>query len=71
MVLVGVGEVEDGGCVFFVRVFLLGVLLYAGAQLLLKAGMRRIGYIEFGSANLVPLGLQGAANPFVVAGLLA
>ena len=50
---------------------LLGVLLNAGAQLLLKEGMRRIGYFEFAWANAVPVGVQVAANPFVLAGLLA
>ena len=50
---------------------MLGVLLNAGAQLLLKEGMRRIGYFEFAWANAVPIGLQVAANPFVLAGLFA
>lgn len=50
---------------------MLGVLLNAGAQLLLKEGMRRIGYFEFAWVNFVPIGLQVAANPFVLAGLFA
>ena len=50
---------------------MLGVLLNAGAQLLLKEGMRRIGYFEFAWANAVPIGLQVAANPFVLAGIFA
>lgn len=50
---------------------MLGVLLNAAAQLLLKAGMRRIGYFEFAWANAVPIGLQVAANPFVLAGIFA
>ncbi|MHB8534450.1 MAG: SMR family transporter [Sulfuricaulis sp.] len=50
---------------------MLGVLLNAGAQLLLKEGMRRIGYFEFVWANAVPIGLQVAANPFVLAGIFA
>ena len=50
---------------------MLGVLLNAGAQLLLKEGMRRIGYFEFAWANAVPISLQVAANPFVLAGLFA
>ena len=33
--------------------------------------MRRIGYFEFAWANFVPIGLQVAANPFVLAGLFA
>jgi multidrug transporter EmrE-like cation transporter len=50
---------------------MLGVLLNAGAQLLLKEGMRRVGYFEFVWANALPVGLQVAANPFVLAGLFA
>ena len=33
--------------------------------------MRRIGYFEFAWANFVPIGMQVAANPFVLAGLFA
>lgn len=50
---------------------LVGVLLNAGAQLLLKEGMRRIGYFEFAWANVVPIGVQVAASPFVLAGIFA
>jgi len=50
---------------------MLGVLLNAGAQLLLKEGMRRIGYFEFAWVNVLPIGLQVAGNPFVLAGLFA
>ncbi len=50
---------------------MLGVMLNAGAQLLLKEGMRRIGFFEFAWANVVPVGLQVAANPFVLAGIFA
>jgi len=50
---------------------MLGVLLNAGAQLLLKEGMRRVGYFEFVWANALPIGMQVAANPFVLAGLFA
>ena len=50
---------------------LLGVLLNAGAQLLLKAGMNRIGYFEFVWVNTIPIGLKVMASPFVLLGLLA
>jgi multidrug transporter EmrE-like cation transporter len=50
---------------------LLGVLLNAGAQLLLKAGMNTIGHFEFSLANMVPIGLQVAANKPIIIGLLA
>ena len=55
----------------YLPLIMLGVLRNAGAQLLLKAGMRRIGYFEFAWANFVPIGLQVGANPFVLAGLFA
>ena len=50
---------------------LFGVLLNAGAQLLLKAGMRRIGYFEFAWANAWPVSMQVAVSPFILAGLCA
>ena len=53
----------------YLPIILLGVLLNAGAQLLLKQGTRRIGYFDFNWANLIPVGLQAAANPFILAGL--
>lgn len=53
----------------YMPLILLGVLLNAAAQLLLKEGMRRIGFFEFAWSNAWPIGLQVAANPFVVAGI--
>jgi multidrug transporter EmrE-like cation transporter len=50
---------------------LLGVLLNAGAQLLLKAGMNQIGHFDFSIANMVPIGLRVAATPPIVVGLFA
>lgn len=50
-------------------IILLGVLLNAGAQLLLKEGTRRIGHFDFNWANLIPVGLQATANPFILGGL--
>lgn len=55
----------------YFALIMLGVMLNAGAQLLLKEGMRRIGFFEFAWANVVPVGLQVAANPFVLAGIFA
>lgn len=52
-----------------IPLILLGVLLNAGAQLLLKAGMERIGHFDFSWANIVPIGIQVAFNPFVLIGL--
>ena len=48
---------------------LLGVLLNAAAQLLLKAGTNAIGQFEFSAANLLPIGFKIAAQPFILGGL--
>ncbi len=54
----------------YLPLIMLGVMLNAGAQLLLKEGMRRIGHFEFVWANIVPIGLQVAVNVFILGGLL-
>lgn len=48
---------------------LLGVLLNAAAQLLLKAGMGQIGHFEFSMTNVVPIGMKVAANLPIISGL--
>jgi multidrug transporter EmrE-like cation transporter len=48
---------------------LLGVLLNAGAQILLKAGMSQIGHFEFTLANAMPIGVKVMANPPIITGL--
>lgn len=48
---------------------LLGVMLNAGAQLLLKAGMTQIGHFEFSYANLFPIGIKVMGNLPIVTGL--
>jgi multidrug transporter EmrE-like cation transporter len=48
---------------------LLGVLLNAAAQLLLKAGMSQIGHFEFSMANAIPIGFKVMASPPIVGGL--
>jgi multidrug transporter EmrE-like cation transporter len=48
---------------------MLGVLLNATAQLLLKAGTNRVGEFAFSMDNLVPIGLKLAMNPPILAGL--
>lgn len=50
---------------------LFSVLINVAAQLLLKAGMNRIGHFEFVWANAVPVGLKAAASPFVLLGIAA
>jgi multidrug transporter EmrE-like cation transporter len=49
---------------------LLGVLLNAAAQLLLKAGTNSIGHFEFSAANAVPIGLKVASEPHILGGLV-
>jgi multidrug transporter EmrE-like cation transporter len=48
---------------------LFGVLLNAGAQLMLKAGMLQIGHFEFSMANALPIGMKVMANPPIITGL--
>jgi len=48
---------------------MLGVLLNAGAQLLLKAGTNRVGEFAFSADNIVPIGIKLATSPPIVAGL--
>jgi multidrug transporter EmrE-like cation transporter len=50
---------------------LLGVFLNAGAQLLLKAGMTRIGHFDFSFANIIPISVKVMGNPPILAGLCA
>lgn len=46
-----------------------GVLLNAGAQLLLKAGTNSVGVFEFSRDNILPVGLRLATEPHIVGGL--
>jgi len=46
-----------------------GVLLNAGAQLLLKAGTNAIGHFEFSAANILPVGMKLAFEPHIVGGV--
>ena len=48
---------------------MLGVLLNAAAQLLLKAGTNRVGEFAFSWENIVPIGAKLALNPPILAGL--
>lgn len=50
---------------------LIGVLLNASAQLLLKAGMSQIGHFDFSLANVLPISLKVMANPPIITGLFA
>lgn len=48
---------------------LLGVLLNAFAQLLLKAGVRQVGHFDFSFANAWPVGTELATNLPILGGL--
>ena len=48
---------------------MLGVLLNATAQLLLKAGTNRVGVFAFAWENIVPIGMKLALNPPILGGL--
>jgi multidrug transporter EmrE-like cation transporter len=54
---------------FLFALILFGVLLNAGAQLLLKAGMSQIGHFEFSLANALPVGFKVMASPPILSGL--
>jgi multidrug transporter EmrE-like cation transporter len=49
---------------------LLGVLLNAAAQLLLKTGATRISALEFSWTNLLPMGFQVMTSPAIILGLV-
>jgi len=46
-----------------------GVLLNAGAQLLLKAGTNSIGIFEFSRENILPVGWKLALEPHIAGGI--
>ena len=46
-----------------------GVMLNAGAQLLLKAGTNAVGMFEFSRENILPVGWKLATEPHIVGGL--
>ncbi len=48
---------------------LIGVLLNAGAQLLLKAGTNAVGHFAFERGNILPVGWQLATEPHIVGGI--
>ena len=48
---------------------MLGVLLNATAQLLLKAGTNRVGEFAFAWENVIPIGVKLALNPPILGGL--
>ena len=48
---------------------MLGVLLNAAAQLLLKAGTNSVGQFAFSAENILPVGWRLATEPHILGGL--
>lgn len=48
---------------------LIGVMLNAAAQLLLKAGTNAVGHFEFHLDNVIPIGMKLAFQPHILGGL--
>lgn len=48
---------------------MIGVLLNAAAQLLLKAGTNSVGAFAFSRENILPVGWQLATEPHIIAGM--
>jgi len=48
---------------------MLGVLLNASAQLLLKAGTNAIGHFEFSASNILPVSIKLAMQPHIMGGV--
>jgi len=48
---------------------MVGVLLNAVAQLLLKAGTNAVGSFEYNMANAIPVGMRLALEPHILGGL--
>ena len=55
---------------FTFSMLLTGVLLNAGAQLLLKAGTNAVGRFEFNAASIVPIGWRLATEPHIMGGMV-
>lgn len=53
----------------YLPLILVGVLLNAAAQIVLKQGMRSIGAFAFSLDNLIPISLKVGMNPFVWLGI--
>ncbi|MSQ69782.1 MAG: 4-amino-4-deoxy-L-arabinose transferase [Betaproteobacteria bacterium] len=53
-----------------IGLIILGVLISAAAQLLLKAGTNAIGHFEFSAGNIVPIGIKVALEPHILGGVL-
>jgi multidrug transporter EmrE-like cation transporter len=54
---------------FSLACILIGVVLNATAQLLLKAGVTAVGHFEFSRANILPIGMKLAFQWPIIGGL--
>lgn len=57
--------------IIMLPLILMGVILNTAAQLLLKAGMLRIGHFDFELNKLLNISYQVMLNPYIIIGLLA
>jgi multidrug transporter EmrE-like cation transporter len=57
-----------GGWMIFVLI-VVGVMLNACAQLLLKSGMLRVGHFDFAWHNAIPIGMKVLTNIPILSGL--
>ena len=53
----------------YIPLILLGVLLNAAAQIVIKKGMTDIGHFSFTMENVVPIGMRVALSPFILLGV--
>jgi multidrug transporter EmrE-like cation transporter len=53
----------------YLPLIMIGVLLNAAAQIVLKQGMRNIGIFAFSLKNIIPIGIKVGLNPFILLGI--
>lgn len=53
----------------YLPLILIGVLLNAAAQLLLKVGMRTIGEFSFDLRNVIPIGVKVVSSNHIILGI--
>jgi multidrug transporter EmrE-like cation transporter len=53
----------------YLPLIMIGVLLNAAAQIVLKQGMRTIGTFAFSLENIIPIGIKVGLNPFIILGI--
>jgi drug/metabolite transporter (DMT)-like permease len=53
----------------YLPLILAGVLLNALAQLVLKLGMKSIGFFEFSTSSIVPVGIKIIRSPYIITGI--